>query len=42
MAANANNKESMIRTKSTSNYETEVEQENDIRPINVVNGDLQE
>ena len=35
-------KNPMIRTKSTGNYETEVEQENDIRPINLVNDDLQE
>jgi hypothetical protein len=42
VAANPNNKEPMIRTKATGNYEIQVEQENDIRPINLVNEDLQE
>ena len=29
--------ETMIRTSATGNYATEIEQENDIRPINLVN-----
>ena len=42
VAANANNKEPTIRTKANGTYETEIELENDIRPINLVNEDLQE
>jgi len=42
VAANSNCKEPMIKTKATGNYEIEVEQENDIRPSNLVNGDFQE
>jgi hypothetical protein len=41
-AANANNKESNIRTNATGNDKTEIEQENDIQLINLVNEDLQE
>jgi hypothetical protein len=41
VAVNANNKEPTIRTKSTGNYKTEIEQQNVIRPINLVE-DLQE
>ena len=39
---NPNNKEPTIRTKSTGNYQIEVEVENDTRPINLANGDFQE
>ena len=42
VAANANSKEPKIRTNATGNDKTEIEQENDIRPINLANGDLQE
>lgn len=42
VAANANNKESNIRTNATGNDKTEIEQENDIQLINLVNEDLQE
>jgi hypothetical protein len=42
VAANANNKEPTLRTKATDNYKTEIDQENDIRPINLANVDLQE
>ena len=42
VAANAHNKEAKIRTNATGSYETEIEQENNIRPINLLNDDLQE
>ena len=42
VAANPINKEPTIRNKATGTYETEIEQEKDIQPINLVNEDVQE
>jgi hypothetical protein len=42
VAANANNKELKVRTNTTGNDKTEIKQENDIRPINLVNEEQQE
>jgi hypothetical protein len=42
IAANPNNKEPTIGTKATGNYETQADQANYIRPINLPKGDLQE
>jgi hypothetical protein len=42
VAANANSKEPKIRTNAIGNDKTEIEQENDIRSLNLVNEDLQE
>lgn len=42
VAANANNKELTIRTKATGNYETEIDQENNMQPLNEIPDDHQE
>jgi hypothetical protein len=42
VAANANNKEMTVRTKAIGNYETEIDQENNMQPSNEMNDDLQE
>jgi hypothetical protein len=42
IASNANNREPTIRTKATGNYEPEIDQVNNIQPLNEMNGDLQE
>ena len=39
---NANNKELTARTKASGNYETEIDQENNMQPSNEMNDDLQE